>query len=491
MTDRPADWEEPHRLEKLSQLRAMGIEPYQDAYPVTLSLREAKRTFEARLGEVHTLAGRLRALRLHGRAAFADLDDGTEKLQLHLREDLLGDRAWATVALLDIGDIIGVKGPFFRTRRGEDTLEAHELTVLTKALRPLPAKWHGLQDVDLRYRQRYLDLIANPEVRRVFEARSRIVREIRRFLDDRNFMEMETPVLSQVASGAAARPFVTHSNALDVDAYLRIATELHLKRLLVGGFPKVYELGRVFRNEGIDRQHNPEFTMLEVYEAYVDEEAMMCLVEELLGHLVEAETGGSTLTYQGVELDFATPWPRVSVAEVLREKAHLHIEDLDDGKAWREAAKSLGLPSDPQLPDAKIVEGFFEHYIEAELVQPTFLVDYPVLISPLAKRHRDRPAVTRRFEPYVFRLEIGNGFAELTDPLDQRERFVEQARQRNAGDEEAHAFDEDFLKALEHGMPPAGGLGVGVDRLVALFTDQPSLRDVILFPFTRPKEGMP
>lgn len=490
MTPEPGDWEEPFRLKKLDELRALGVDPYGDGFMRTTSVGEVLKDFDAHLRQHRAIAGRVRAIRGHGGAVFADIEDESGRLQLHLRKDLLNE-AFAVVELLDVGDIIGAEGTLFRTRRGEPSLEVTGLHVLAKALRPLPEKRHGLTDPDLRYRHRYLDLIANEDVRRVFVTRSRVVSELRRFLDERGFLEVETPVLSPVAAGAAARPFSTFYNAMDQEAYLRIATELHLKRLLVGGFPKVYEIGHVFRNEGVDRHHNPEFTMLEVYEAYGDEESMMRLTEEMVAHVALAVTGSHTVEVEGVTIDFSPPWRRLSVAERILEATGMRIEDLATGDDWRRAAKQVGIPSDSQIPDAKVVEGFYEKFIEPDCIQPTHVYDYPVLISPLAKRHPDRPNVTRRFEPFCMGHELGNGFAELNDPLDQRQRFMDQLRQRQAGDEEAQALDEDFLLALEHGMPPAGGLGIGVDRLVALITGQPSLRDVILFPFTRTKDPAP
>ena len=490
MTPGPEGWEEPYRLKKLDELRALGLDPYQDGFRRTLTIGGVLPDFEAHLGEQQAIAGRLRAIRGHGGAVFADIEDESGRLQLHLRKDLLND-AFAVVELLDVGDIVGAEGTLFRTRRGEPSLEVTALHLLAKALRPLPEKRHGLTDPDLRYRHRYLDLIVNEDVRRVFVTRSRVVAELRHFLDERGFLEVETPVLSTVASGAAARPFSTFFNAMDQEAYLRIATELHLKRLLVGGFPKVYEIGHVFRNEGVDRHHNPEFTMLEVYEAYGDEESMMTLTEEMVAHVALAATGSHTVEVEGVTIDFTPPWRRISVPQRIREATGIRIEDLATGEDWRRAAQQAGIPSESQIPDAKVVEGFYEKFIEPDCIQPTHVYDYPLLISPLAKRHQDRPNVTRRFEPFCMRYELGNGFAELNDPLDQRQRFLDQLRQRQAGDEEAQALDEDFLLALEHGMPPAGGLGIGVDRLVALLTGQPSLRDVILFPFTRTKDATP
>ncbi len=483
MGRKPPEWEEPSRLERLQALYARGIEPYGARYLISAEAADLLAAFDQHLGEHHRLAGRLKAIRSHGAAAFADLDDGSALLQLHLKSDLL-KADYGLVELLDLGDIVGVEGELIRTRRGEPTLEVSGLTMLAKALRPLPAKWHGLQDQDLRYRQRYLDMIANPEVRAIFRRRADVMREIRTELDEMGFVEVDTPILTPVATGTAARPFVSHHHALDQEVYLRIATELYLKRLLVGGMHKVYELGRIFRNEGLDSFHNPEFTLLEVYQAFADETVMMELTERLIGGVIERLTGSSILTYQGTRLDFTAPWRRISLAQVLQDEAQLDLATLTSEEDWRQAARQRGLAVDGKS-FAKVIDGFFERYAEPLLQQPSFLTDYPLAISPLAKAQPLAAHLTHRFEPFCLGRELGNGYAELNDPIDQRRRFVEQEAARGAGDEEAHAFDEDFLTALEHGMPPAGGLGIGIDRLVMLVTDQPSIRDVLPFPLLR------
>ena len=395
--------------------------------------------------------------RLHGGSAFADMQDGAGRIQLMAGRDILGAKAFDLFADLDPGDVIGVKGPMFRTRRGEPTIEVHTFQLLTKALRPLPEKWHGLKDIEIRYRQRYVDLIANPEVREVFRARTNIIAAMRRQLDGRGFLEVETPVLQEVPGGGHARPFLTHHNSLDRDLYLRIALELHLKRLLVGGFERVYEIGRVFRNEGLSPRHNPEFTLLESYEAYADYDDVMRLVEDLMVAAATAAGRPLTTTYQGEEVDLTPPYKRERMADLVLEHT------------GREAVGH-------ELND------LFEEHVEAKLRQPTFVTDYPIEISPLARPREDDPRFVERFELIILGREYANAFTELTDPLDQRERFEAQAAKRAAGDVEAHPMDEDFLRAVEYGLPPCGGLGVGIDRLVMLLTDQPSVRDVILFP---------
>jgi lysyl-tRNA synthetase class 2 len=452
------------RREKLERLRAAGIDPYSRGFKPTHSTVEARALLGDgdRTTEEIALAGRLMVKRLHGGSAFADLQDGAGRLQLFASRDILGPEAFDLFAGLDPGDVIGVKGPMFRTRRGEPTVEVHSVQLLTKALRPLPEKFHGLKDVEIRYRQRYVDLIANPEVREVFRARTRIITGLRSLLDERGFVEVETPVLQEVPGGGHARPFLTHHNSLDRDLYLRIALELHLKRLLVGGFERVYEVGRVFRNEGLSPRHNPEFTMLECYEAYADYDDVMKLVEDLV--VASARSAGRPLvtTYQGEEVDLTPPYRRARMADLVLE----HTGKQATGN---------------ELND------LFEEHVEANLRQPTFVIDYPIEISPLARPRKDDPRFVERFELIILGREYANAFTELTDPVDQRARFEGQAAKRAAGDVEAHPMDEDFLRAVEYGLPPCGGLGVGIDRLVMLLTDQPSIRDVILFPVMKPE----
>lgn len=476
------------RLEKLHQLQEAGIEPYGGRFTVTHTTTAIRNHFEELEGQEVALAGRLRAIRGHGKASFADLQDREGRLQLYIRLDNVGPEGYDLFKKLDIGDIIGVRGLVFRTHRGEISVEVRQLTLLCKSLRPLPEKWHGLKDVDLRYRQRYLDLIVNPEVKEVFITRARIIRAIRSFLDDRGFLEVETPTMHPIAGGAAARPFITHHNALDIDLYLRIALELHLKRLLVGGLEKVYELGRIFRNEGISTKHNPEFTMLELYQAYADYQVMMDLLEEMVAFVARQAVGTTVVTYQGDRLDLTPPWPRLTMLEAIKKYSGLDFDQLPTAEDARQAATSLGLEIAPNIERGKIINEVFEATVEPNLIQPTFILDYPVAISPLAKRKKDNPELTYRFEAFIAGRELANAFSELNDPLDQRRRFEAQMAERAAGDEEAHMMDEDFLQALEYGMPPAGGMGIGIDRLVMVLTDSPSIRDVILFPTMRPRE---
>lgn len=476
------------RKEKLAALRQAGIEPYGGRFDRSHSTQEIINNFADLEGKEVTVAGRLRAIREHGKATFADLHDQVGRIQLYVKLDRIGEEAYHIFTqLLDIGDILGVRGTVFRTRRGEISVEVSHFTPLSKSLRPLPEKWHGLKDVDLRYRQRYLDLIVNPEVRNVFITRAKVLKAIRTFLDQRGFLEVETPTMHTVAGGAAARPFITHHNALDIDLYLRIALELHLKRLLVGGLEKVYEMGRIFRNEGISTKHNPEFTMLELYQAYADYHDMMELLEQMVAFVAREALGTTTVEYQGERLELAPPWPRITMMEAIKRYTGIDFTSLDEVEA-RRAAESLGVEVEPGLSRGKIINEVFEALVEPHLIQPIFIMDYPIEISPLAKKKEDNPELTYRFEAFIAGRELANAFSELNDPIDQRERFEAQLRERAAGDEEAHMMDEDFLRALEYGMPPAGGLGLGVDRLVMVLTNSPSIRDVILFPTMRPRE---
>jgi lysyl-tRNA synthetase class 2 len=498
------------RFEKLEELRRRGIEPFAYHYDPTHDTVGARTVFEAAEGDgelseegrgpMVRLAGRLVSQRAHGKTLFADLADRSGRIQLYLRRDVLGEEQFDLLSLLDIGDWIGVEGELFRTRMGEVSVWVGGVELLAKSLRPLPLgkeevdpetgerRVHsGFADIEQRYRQRYADLAVHPEVRDVFLARTRIVTAIRRFLDARDFVEVETPILQPLYGGATARPFTTHHYALDMPLYLRIADELYLKRLIVGGFERVYEIGKDFRNEGLSRTHNPEFTMLEFYQAYADYEEMMVLVEDLLLTLVREVTGGSNeIIYQGVRLDFTGPFRRLGYHEALRQYGNLEIRDLDDA-ALRDAARSLGIEGVESMNRPKLVDELFGELVEPHLDQPVFIVDFPREISPLAKPKRGDPELVERFELMVAGREIANAFSELNDPLDQRERFESQARLKAAGDEEAQSFDEDYLRALEYGMPPTGGVGIGIDRLVMLLTDQASIRDVILFPTMRPE----
>jgi lysyl-tRNA synthetase class 2 len=483
------------RIKKLDQLRQAGVAPYGSRFDVkdragqliTLHGQKAKEILEQEKIPC-TIAGRVVALRRFGKAGFAVLQDGSDRLQVYLKKDLLSEQAYMVTEQLDLGDWIGVTGILFRTKTNEFTVEVHQLTFLSKALRPLPEKWHGLTDVETRYRQRYVDLIANPQVHQIFATRSRIIASIRAFLIERGFLEVETPMMHPIPGGAAAKPFVTHHNALGVDLYLRIAPELYLKRLIVGGFPRVFEINRNFRNEGISTIHNPEFTMLEFYVSYADYHDLITLTEEMISTLAQQVLGNTVITYQGKEIVLTPPWRRWSYHQAICEVNALDPSVLRDRTKALAAAARLKVPVDPDASLFNIVNEIFEETVEPTLQQPTFITDYPIDISPLARRKDSDPTLTDRFELYIAGREIANAFSELNDPLDQRERFEGQAAQREAGDEEAHLVDEDFLRALEFGMPPTAGEGIGIDRLVMLFTDQASIRDVVLFPQLRPEK---
>jgi lysyl-tRNA synthetase class 2 len=474
------------RREKLARLQQAGRDPFAHTrFDRTHLTDDLRRSFSTLEGTEVRVAGRLIAQRRHGKATFADLQDGSGRVQILSRLDDVGKEKYAEVGDLDLGDIVGVAGTLIRTRTGEITVQAHDISLLAKALRPLPEKWHGLQDVETRYRQRYLDLMTSERSRWIFEVRSKAIGSIRRFYDARGYMEVETPVLTPMYGGALARPFVTHHNALDRDFYLRIATELYLKRLIIGGLERVYEIGRVFRNEGISTRHNPEYTLLESYEAYADYQGIMSLTEHMIAQAAQDALGTTTITFQGQTSDLAPPWRRMRLGEAVAERAGLTEADLESEEAAREASRRLGLPAGPDLRLSTMVNNIFEATVQPTLVEPTFVMDYPTPISPLAKARADDPDLTERFEGFICGMEVANAFSELNDPGEQRRRFEQQAQARAAGDAEAHPMDEDFLRALEYGMPPTGGLGVGIDRLLMLFTDSPSIRDVILFPQMR------
>ncbi len=484
------------RRKKLQALRERGIDPYPNDFRPDHTTAEVHARLSA-LGEAElaraaplSVAGRVMALRDFGKAGFLQVQDRAGRLQVHARRDRLGDEGFEVYRLLDLGDVIGVAGRPFRTRTGELTLEAAELRLLAKALRPLPEKWHGLQDVETRYRQRYLDLIVNPDARRIFEVRARAVRYLRDFLVARGYLEVETPMMQPIAGGAAARPFVTHHNALDVDLYLRIAPELYLKRLVVGGYERVFELSRVFRNEGVSTRHNPEFTMLEFYQAHATYEDLMALTEEMLVGLAHEVAGGTTLQYGGEAIDLARSWPRRTMAELVSEYASVPAERVLERELLAPLAASRGITVHPNATAGHLLAAVFEAVVEPHLVQPIFVTQFPIELSPLARRNDRDPRFVDRFELFVARHEIANAFSELNDPEDQRGRFEEQLRARAAGDAEAHAMDADYVRALEHGMPPTAGEGIGIDRLVMLLTGATSIREVILFPHLRP-EGAP
>lgn len=474
------------RLRKLEELRARGIEPYPTTFERSVVAGEAIAEYDRLAGQEVSVAGRIVSRRVMGRASFCHIQDGTGRIQLFLKEDILGATEYSAFRdLFDLGDFVGATGPLMKTRAGEVSVQAHKLVLLAKALRPLPEKWHGLTDVESRYRRRYLDLIVNPQVRRIFEVRSAAVSGIRRFMEERGFIEIDTPVLQPLYGGAAARPFKTYHNALDRELYLRIATELYLKRAIIGGFDKVFEIGRVFRNEGIDTTHNPEFTTLESYEAYASYCDVMAMVEEMIPWLAHHVLGTTVLTYQGQNIDLRPPWKRVTLREAILDRTGIDVEAVTDRDELYQKVAHLGLEIQPTSPRGKIIDELLSAKVEPTLIQPTFVTDYPVELSPLAKRKPGNPNLVERFEAFVAGIEVANAFSELNDALDQRARFGQQIEAQAAGDEEAHVFDEDFIQALEHGMPPTGGLGIGIDRLVMLLTDQRSIREVILFPQLR------
>jgi len=475
------------RREKLAAMRERGEDPFRiRRFDRTHMTSELVKSFEELQGQTVRVAGRIMGMRPHGKVTFADLQDGAGRIQLFVRVNDIGQEQYAEFGDLDLGDIIGAEGELIRTRTGEISVLVSEFVLLAKALRPPPEKWHGLRDVEARYRQRYVDLMVNPEVREIFQRRIRIVQALRELLDSRGFIEVETPMMQPIYGGAAARPFVTHHNALDMDLYLRIAPELYLKRLVVGGLERVYEINRNFRNEGISTQHNPEFTMLEAYQAYADYEDMMELFEALVCHAAQKSIGTLNITYQGRQINLSPPWRRLPMLEAIKQYAGIDLTPEEDVVA--QAVEKLDIEVEGEQTFEAVLNKVFDRYVEPELIQPTFITDFPTAISPLAKQKPDRPELVDRFEPFVGGLEIGNAFSELNDPLEQHKRFEAQVRARAAGDDEAHPMDEDFLRALEYGMPPCGGLGLGVDRLVMLLTDQASLREVIFFPHLRPEK---
>jgi len=474
------------RLEKLQELRDMGVDPFGGRFERSTMAQTIKDSFDNFEGQTVQVAGRMMSKRRHGKAGFANLQDYSGSIQLYFRQDDLGPEKYELFKKMDMGDIIGVSGTVFRTQKGEMSIHIYDLTYLSKSLHPLPEKWHGLKDVELRYRQRYVDLIVNPEVKEVFVKRSRIIREIRRYLDERGFLEVETPMMQPIPGGATAKPFITHHNALDTELYLRIAPELYLKRLLVGGLEKVYEINRSFRNEGISTRHNPEFTMLEIYQAYADFQDMMDLTEALIANVVNQVNGSLQVEFEGQTIDFTTPWKRLPMLEAIKQYTGLDFNHIVDDDEAFQAARGLGMELEPGAARGEIINEVFESFVEEHLVQPTFIFGHPVDISPLAKRNRETPEFTDRFELFIVQREIANAFSELNDPIDQRQRFQKQVEKRQSGDGEAHMMDEDYIRALEYGMPSAGGLGIGIDRLVMLITGSPSIRDVILFPTLRP-----
>ena len=461
------------RRDKLESLKAEGKNPFEiTTYSRTAYARQIVDRFDELEGREVSIAGRMMSRRIMGKASFLDLRDASGRVQSYVRRDEVGDERYADFKKWDIGDIVGIRGEVFRTQKGEISVKAHEIVLLSKSLLPLPEKFHGLKDTDLRYRQRYVDLIVNPEVKETFVKRSKIIRELRTFLDSKGFLEVETPVLHNIAGGAAARPFITHHNSLNIDMYLRIALELHLKRLIVGGFDKVYEIGRVFRNEGMDTKHNPEFTMLELYQAYTDYHGMMDLTEEMLRYVAQEVLGTTTITYKGVEMDLSKPFERITMVDAVKKYAGVDFDAIQTLEEARAAAKEHHIQYEERHLKGDILNLFFDEFVEDKLIQPTFVLDHPVEISPLSKKKPEDPEYTERFELFILGREHANAFSELNDPIDQRGRFEHQAALKAAGDEEATDVDEDFLTALEYGMPPTGGLGIGIDRLVMLLTNQ-------------------
>lgn len=481
------------RRDKLAAFEAKGVAPFGHRFEVSHHAKDVLEQFghlegEEESSEEITIAGRLMAIRGHGKASFSVLMDRSGRIQIYFKLDVLGEEKYSQFKLLDIGDIIGVKGHVFRTRRGEITVRVDDFDMLSKSLRPLPEKFHGLTDTEIRYRQRYVDLIMNPEVMNTFVARTNIMKSIREYLDERDYIEVETPVLGTIAGGAAARPFITHHNTLDLDMYLRIATELNLKRLIVGGMERVYEMGRVFRNEGMDVRHNPEFTTIELYQAYADYTDLMDITEGLVLNAANKVLGTTEFDYQGTHIDLSNV-KRISMNDAVKEatgKDFLSCQTVEEARAM---ATEIGVPYEERFGIGGILNAAFEEKVEETLIQPTFITGHPTEISPLAKRNPENPMITDRFEFFIYGRELANGFTELNDPIDQEGRFLDQLKQREAGDDEAHEMDRDFITALEYGLPPTGGLGIGIDRLVMFLTDSASIRDVLLFPTMKPLAG--
>ncbi len=484
--------EEELRRKKADAMRDMGINPFPPRSKRTHTAIEAKAAFETGgLGEKEevSLVGRVRAIRVMGKASFAHIEDGSGPVQIYLRKDDLGEEAYTFFRrMIDVGDFIGVTGYMFRTRTGEITCHVKSLELLTKTYHPLPDKWHGLKDVETRYRHRYVDLLMSEEVRKIFVTRAKLVQALREYLDSNGFLEVETPILQPIYGGAAARPFITHHNQLHQDLYLRISFELYLKRLIVGGYERVYEIGRDFRNEGVSYKHNPEFTQLEFYEAYTDYRGVMKRAEEMVAYAAEKVLGTLEITFEGHEIDLTPPWRRLPLRDAIREASGIDYEEYPTAESLGEAMREKGATVNPKASRAKLIDNLIGTFVEPNLIQPTFLVDYPVEMSPLAKRSPVNPNVAERFEGFIGGIELCNAFSELNDPGDQLQRFQEQARARAAGDEEATPVDEDFVLALRFGMPPTGGFGMGIDRFTMVMTDKPSIREVILFPHLRSRE---
>ncbi len=476
-----------HRRDKLAQYEDKGVYPFGQRFVVREHTQEVKDDFINFDGQPVVMAGRLMTMRSHGKTAFANIRDKAGDIQIYFRKDVMGEEAYEFVKMLDIGDIIGIEGHVFRTHKGEITVKVNMLTLLSKSLRPLPEKWHGLTNTELRYRQRYVDLIVNPEVRDTFVKRSKIVAKIRQYMMAHDFMEVETPMMHAIPGGAAARPFITHHNALDIDIYMRIAPELYLKRLIVGGMERVFEMNRCFRNEGIDNRHNPEFTTIESYQAYGDVEDAIRLTENIVSYCAQEVLGTQEITYQGTEINLTPPWNRITMAEGVKKYTGEDFDAVTSIEEARAIADRLNVEYTDNDGIGKILNLCFEDYVEANLIQPTIVYGHPKEISPLAKANRENPLATERFEAFIYGRELANGFSELNDPIDQKQRFLDQLKEREHGDDEAHRMDEDFVTALEYGLPPTSGLGIGIDRLVMFLTDSASIRDVLLFPLMKPE----
>ena len=488
LTDTEINEQMQVRIDKMHKIEEHGWKPFGHRFLFTHRAADIAAQFDE-LSEKETevtMAGRVMAIRGHGKTCFMDMQDKTGRIQVYVRKDVIGEENYALIKLMDIGDTVGITGTAFRTHMGELSIKAASVEMLSKSLRPLPEKWHGLKDVETRYRQRYVDLIVNPEVRETFVKRSQIIKSVREVLDSHDFLEVETPILNTIAGGAAARPFISYHNALDMQVYMRIAPELYLKRLIVGGMDRVYEMGRVFRNEGIDNRHNPEFTSVEIYQAFADYRDMMDLTEEVVVKTAEKVLGTTTINYEGTTIELASPWKRMSMIEAVKEYSGKDFTNVIDLEEARAIAKELNVAIEPTFGIGKIINACFEEYVEDKLVQPTFITGHPKEISPLAKSNPENPEITDRFEAYIYGREICNGFTELNDPIDQKERFLKQVEERANGDEEANMMDEDFVNALEYGLPPTGGLGIGIDRLVMFLTNSSTLRDVLFFPTMKP-----
>ena len=475
------------RRDKLAQYEADGIYPFGQRFVVQHKALQIKDEFRDFDGQPVELAGRLMTIRSHGKTAFANLRDLSGDIQVYFRQDVMGEDAYKYVKMLDMGDLVGIEGHVFKTQKGEITVKVNKLTLLSKSLRPLPEKWHGLKDTELRYRQRYVDLIVNPSVRETFVKRTKIVAKIREYLNRNQFMEVETPMMHAIPGGAAARPFITHHNALDIDIYMRISPELYLKRLIVGGLERVYEINRSFRNEGVSIRHNPEFTMMESYQAYGNFEDAIALTEGIVSYCAKEVLGTTKINYQGMDIDLTPPWNRITMQEGIKQYTGEDFDAVETLSEARAIADRLNVEYGDADGIGKIMNLCFEEYVEENLMQPTVVYGHPVEISPLAKQNREKPLTTERFEIFIYGRELANGYSELNDPIDQKQRFESQLKEREAGDDEAHRMDEDFVTALEYGLPPTAGLGIGIDRLVMFLTDSASIRDVLLFPLMKPE----